>query len=271
VRKQGSVLTNGNDQKPPSEPSIKSRAHRSCDTKGEPFGGFGKTFGRRQGRPLTDHHASLVENLLPRISVELPREQGVIKEAALVPQSLFGKGDKPAKDIWLEIGYGGGEHLAGQAEKNPNVGLIGGEFFTQGVAKLLALIEERDLSNIRLYKGDARELLACLHDASLSRVFVLYPDPWPKKRHARRRFISPWSVDEFARLVKPGGEVRVASDIPIYIRWTLEHFSRNEAFEWMAQGPQDWREPYDDWVSTRYEAKALREGRRPTYLTFKRV
>jgi tRNA (guanine-N7-)-methyltransferase len=248
----------------------------------EPFGGLGKTFGRRKGRPLSGHHGALVRDLLPQIEVSLPRaggdEHGDLVPRGLDPQALF-TGDQPGdqpgdtpknKEIWLEIGYGGGEHLAGQAAAHPDIGLIGGEFFTQGVAKLLSKIEENALTNVRLYAGDARELLISLEDASLSRIFVLYPDPWPKKRHARRRFISPWSVAEFARLVKPGGEVLVASDIAVYCRWTLMHFGADERFSWRAEGPGDWRTPPQDWIRTRYEAKALREGRTPAYLTFKR-
>lgn len=252
-------MTAGSDRKT-------SKPHR--DLPGEPFGGLGKTFGRRKGRPLRDHHQSLFDGLLPRLSIDLPRDGETVKRAALDPAALF-EGDK--SEIWLEIGYGGGEHLSAQARLNPDVGLIGGEFFSQGVAKLLAFVEEADLGNIRLFEGDARELLAALEPASLDRIFVLYPDPWPKKRHERRRFISPWTVTEFARVLKPGGFVRVATDIPVYCRWTLRHFMDNPAFAWRAETPEDWRLPPDDWVRTRYEEKALREGRTPVYLDFGRV
>ena len=234
----------------------------------EPFGGFGKTFGRRKGRPLRNHHQSLFDDLLPRITVPLPRRGDELLREALQPHSLF---ENEPEDVWLEIGYGGGEHLSGQAKANPGVGFIGGEFFTQGVAKLLAQIEEDELANVRLYAGDARELLAAIKPHTLSRIFVLYPDPWPKKRHERRRFISPWSVAEFSRALKPGGHVRVATDIPIYCRWALRHFLKNADFSWLAEGPSDWRQTPQDWISTRYEAKALREGRTPMYLDFEKL
>lgn len=268
-------------QRPVQRPAQKPVRNKSGQNPDEPFGGFGKTFGRRKGRPLRAHHASLVEDLLPQVEIKLPPgpsrpsrpsrpsgERDVVPES-LDPFSLFG--DTPPKEIWLEVGYGGGEHLAGQAAANPDVGIIGCEFFVAGVGKMLAHLEALDISNVRLFTGDARQLLACLTASSLTRVFVLYPDPWPKLRHERRRFISPWAVSEFARLVKPGGVVRVASDIPVYCRWTLQHFGADARFSWQAEGPDDWREPPEDWVSTRYEAKALREGRTPAYLDFRRL
>ncbi len=255
----------------PVQRSVRSKSGQNPD---EPFGGFGKTFGRRKGRPLRAHHASLVEDLLPQIEITLPSDDGLADERDVVPESLdpFSLfGDVPPKEIWLEVGYGGGEHLAGQAAANPDVGIIGCEFFVAGVGKMLAHLEALEISNVRLFTGDARQLLACLTASSLTRVFVLYPDPWPKLRHERRRFISPWAVSEFARLVKPGGVVRVASDIPVYCRWTLQHFGADARFSWQAEGPGDWRQPPEDWVSTRYEAKALREGRTPAYLDFRRL
>lgn len=239
----------------------------------EPFGGLGKTFGRRKGRPLRRHHASLVAELLPQIEIHLPGgeppEPHQQPGRTLDPASLFGA--SPPKEIWLEIGYGGGEHLAGQAKANPDTGFIGCEFFVAGVARMLAHLEAGDLTNVRLFTGDARQLLAALPRGSLARVFVLYPDPWPKTRHARRRLISPWTVDAFAELVRPGGLVRVASDIPAYCRWTLQHFLADPRFSWAAEAPDDWRSPPEDWISTRYEAKALRQGRTPAYLDFRRV
>ena len=139
-----------------------------------------------------------------------------------------------------------------------------------GVAKLLSEIEDRGLENIRIHFGDARPLIEALPDASLSRLFVLHPDPWPKKRHHKRRMISPWFLAEAARLLRPGGELRVASDIPDYIRWTLMHAQHAPAFEWTAARAKDWRDRPADWPQTRYEAKAIREGRRPAYLIFRR-
>lgn len=246
-----------------------------------PFGGFGKTFGRRKGRPLRAHHAGLVKDLLPQIEITLPgsdtanewdperRPESLVEPDSLDPRSTFDA--TPPEDIWLEVGFGGGEHLAGQAVANPDVGIIGCEFFTAGVGKMLAHLETSQSTNVRLFTGDARQLLASLTSASLARIFVLYPDPWPKLRHQRRRFISPWAVSEFARLVKPGGTIRVVTDIPVYCRWTLQHFGADKRFEWTAQGSDDWREPPVDWFPTRYEAKALREGRTPAYLDFLRL
>ncbi len=263
-----------NDLKPKREKSSdESSGKSSGDPAGEPFGGFGKTFGRRKGRPLRRHHTRLVKELLPQVEIRLPEDEAGEGPApgsgSLDPATCFG--DAPPKEIWLEVGYGGGEHLAGQARINPDVGLIGCEFFVAGVARMLAHLEASDLANVRLFTGDARQLLASLAPASLARIFVLYPDPWPKTRHARRRLISPWAVNEFARLLVPGGQVRVASDIPLYCRWTLQHFLADPRFLWQAEAPGDWREPPKDWISTRYEAKALRQGRTPAYLDFRLV
>lgn len=250
-----------------------------------PFGGFGKTFGRRKGRPLRAHHAGLVKDLLPQIEITLPgsdtanewdperRPESLVEPNSLDPRNTFGRtpDQTPPEDIWLEVGFGGGEHLARQAIANPDVGIIGCEFFTAGVGKMLAHLETSQSANVRLFTGDARQLLASLTSGSVSRIFVLYPDPWPKLRHQRRRFISPWAVSEFARLVKPGGTVRVVTDIPVYCRWTLQHFGADKRFEWTAEGPDDWRDKPIDWFPTRYEAKALREGRTPAYLDFLRA
>ncbi|MCA8895514.1 MAG: tRNA (guanosine(46)-N7)-methyltransferase TrmB, partial [Amphiplicatus sp.] len=173
-------------------------------------------------------------------------------------------------ETWLEVGFGGGEHLAWQAAQNPRVGVIGAEPFINGVAKLLVHVDEQGLENVRIHFGDARPLMEALPDASLSRIFVLHPDPWPKKRHYKRRMISPWFFEESARLLKSGGELRVASDIEDYVRWTLMHAQNAKDFEWTAMRADDWRVRPDDWPQTRYEAKSLREGRTPAYLVFRR-
>lgn len=219
-----------------------------------------RLYGRRQDRPLRQRQAMLIETLLRRI--EIPEDQiGPLHPGALFPSS---------KEIWLEIGFGGGEHLAAQAKAHPEIGLIGAEPFLNGVAKLLSEIDERGLENIRILFGDARPLLERLEAASLSRIFVLYPDPWPKKRHWKRRIISPWFLRRAAELLKPGGQLRIASDIPDYIRWSLMHAQAEPALEWTARNPADWRDPPEDWSPTRYEQKAKREGRTPAYLTFVR-
>ncbi|QBF30738.1 tRNA (guanosine(46)-N(7))-methyltransferase TrmB [Thalassococcus sp. S3] len=175
-------------------------------------------------------------------------------------------GDRP---VWLEIGFGGGEHLVYQAKSNPDVGIIGAEPYINGVAMLLGKIRRAGVTNLAVYPGDARDLMDVLPAGSISRAFLLYPDPWPKTRHHRRRFVTPEHLDPLARVMQTDAHFRVATDIPDYVRQTLEEVPR-AGFEWLAQRPADWREPWDDWLSTRYEQKALREGRRPHYLTFRR-
>jgi len=167
-----------------------------------------------------------------------------------------------AEQTWFEIGFGGGEHLAHQAELHPDINFIGAEPFLNGVAKLLALIEEKHLTNIRIHDGDARYLLEALPDASLERIFLLYPDPWPKARHAKRRFVSAETLSHFHRLLKPGGLFLFASDIANYVDWTREHMSVHGGF-------REEHDPFEDWIQTRYEIKARREGREPAYLTFR--
>lgn len=201
-----------------------------------------------------------METLLPALSVPDPAA-GPVDPAALFPQ---------ADEVWLEIGFGGGEHLGWQAAQNPRIGLIGAEPFVNGVGKLLGLVDEQGLQNVRIHFGDARPLLEALPPASLSRLFVLHPDPWPKKRHHKRRMISPWFFAEAARLLKPGGELRVASDIRDYVRWTLMHAQGAPDFEWTAECADDWKRRSGDWPQTRYEVKALKEGREPAYLVFRR-
>lgn len=220
-----------------------------------------RLYGRRQDRPLKPRQARLMETLLPRVAVPDPAT-GLLDPKALFPQ---------AEEVWAEVGFGGGEHLAWQAARNPRVGFIGAEPFINGVAKLLTQIEDQNLENVRIHFGDARPLLEALSAGSLSRLFVLYPDPWPKKRHRKRRMISPWFFREAARLLRPGGEMRVSSDIADYVAWTLMHARAAPAFEWTAERAADWRTRPADWPQTRYEAKAAREGRAPAYLIFRRV
>lgn len=202
-----------------------------------------------------------MSELLPRMATPDP-EAGPIDLAALFP----GK-----DDFELEVGFGGGEHLAWQAARAPSTGFIGAEPFLNGVAKLLAHIDAENLDNIRVCHGDARPLIEALPDGRFSRIFVLHPDPWPKKRHYKRRMISPWFFTEATRLLKPGGVLRVASDIPDYVRWTLMHAQSAHDFEWTAERAADWSERPADWPQTRYEAKAIKEGRPPAYLQFRRI
>ena len=172
------------------------------------------------------------------------------------------------RPVWLEVGFGGGEHLVHQAERNPDTGIIGAEPYINGVAMLLGKIRRAGVENLAVHPGDVRDLFDVLPDDSISRAFLLYPDPWPKTRHHRRRFVTPEHLRPLARVLKPGAIFRVATDIPDYVRQTLEEVPR-AGFEWLAEGPSDWRQPWEDWISTRYEQKALREGRTPHYLTFR--
>jgi tRNA (guanine-N7-)-methyltransferase len=207
-------------------------------------------YGRRKGHALRRHHLALTETLLPRLRIEL--------------------GD-PLKDCAaprrLEIGFGGGEHLAHQAALHADRRFIGAEPFVNGVAKLLALIEEWQLANIRIHDGDARYLLQALPAAAFECVYLLYPDPWPKARHNKRRFVSPENLAEIHRVLEPDGRFLFASDIDDYVQWTRRHVAAHGGFA--EEG--DSSLPYDDWVQTRYEAKARREGRGSAYLRFRRL
>ncbi len=185
------------------------------------------------------------------------------------PAALFG--DRPTEATWLEIGFGGGEHLAAQARAHPAINFIGCEPFVNGMAKLLASIEQDKLDNIRIWDEDVTDLLPTLPDACLDRVYILYPDPWPKRRQRKRRLVSDDTLRELARVMRPGAELRFASDIDNYIGWVLARVLRSADFRWTASGPDDWRRPYADWPGTRYEAKAIREGRVPSYLRVLRI
>ena len=220
----------------------------------------GAFFGRRKGHPLRQRQAALMDTLLPRLKLDL---------AAPVPadlRALFNAVD----EVRLESGFGGGEHLIAEALLQPRSGFIGIEPFVNGMAKALAAIDECKLENIRLHHGDATDILAWLPDASLARFDLLYPDPWPKRRHWKRRFVQDKSVAAIVRIVRPGGEFRFASDIPDYVAWTLTRLTRSPDFTWTAEQADDWRRPWPNFSGTRYEAKAKREGRVPCYLIFKR-
>ncbi|WP_298960018.1 tRNA (guanine(46)-N(7))-methyltransferase TrmB [uncultured Methylobacterium sp.] len=217
-------------------------------------------YGRRKGKRLRAVQEGRLDDLLPRLRV--PEGDAPLDPAALFP--------RPVDDVWLEIGFGGGEHLAAQAARHPQVGLIGCEPFVNGVVKLLRAVEEQDLDAVRVWDRDAMELLPRLPDASLGRVFLLYPDPWPKRRQRKRRFVSDESLAEIARVLRPGGEFRFASDIDDYAGWTLVRAARCPALRWTAARATDWTAPWPDWPGTRYEVKMSATGRRPTYLTFRR-
>ena len=175
-----------------------------------------------------------------------------------------------AQTLWLEIGFGAGRHLAAQAAAHPDIAMIGCEPFVNGVAGLVSLIDAQGQENIRIFDDDARILLDALPDAAIDRVFVLFPDPWPKTRHHKRRFMAPGNLDSLARVMKDGAELRFASDHMEYVRWTLDLVTRHSGFLWPARTPRDWRQPPEDWFETRYEAKAREQGLRCVYLRFRR-
>lgn len=220
-------------------------------------------YGRRHGRRLRPGRRRLMDEFLPRLQIALPKAG-----EAMDPASLFAT---PVADVWLEIGFGGGEHLAAQASAHPEIGMIGCEPYINGVAALLARIEAGNIANIRLLPSDARDLLDTLPDASIGRAFVLFPDPWPKARHARRRLVAPETLDALARILKDGAELRLATDDPGYLSWMLEHALRCTDLRWTARGPGDWRTRPADWPATRYEEKAASQGRKSTYLCFVRT
>lgn len=211
-----------------------------------------KLWGRAKGKRLSPHQAALIENLLPKLQA-MPNPLGQFV---------------PEQKVTLEIGFGGGEHLLHLAKSFPDEGFIGAEPFLNGVAKTLNGIAEEKLENIRIHHGDVSEILQALPDASLERVYILYPDPWPKPRHYKRRLIQEEFIAEIYRVLKPGAEFRFASDIVSYVDWALARILRHGGFAWNAHGASDWLSPYKNWPSTRYEAKAFREGRTPHYFTF---
>ncbi|HEX3535265.1 MAG TPA: tRNA (guanosine(46)-N7)-methyltransferase TrmB [Stellaceae bacterium] len=218
-----------------------------------------RLYGRRRGRPLREGRRRTKDELLPRLAIGLP-ECG-----ALDPLALFAR---PPEAVWLEIGFGGGEHLAEQAALHPAIGFIGCEVFDNGVARLVGEIAQRGLDNVRVFIDDARLLLEALPPASLGRVFILFPDPWPKARHHKRRLVAPPTLDRLAAVMADGAELRLATDDPGYLAWMLEHMTAHSEFRWLARRPADWRQRPADWPPTRYEEKAVAAGRTPVFLCF---
>lgn len=217
------------------------------------------SYGRLRGRRLRPSKQGLMDELLPQLIIDLPEQSADLSH--WFPH---------AKEYWLEIGFGGGEHLAHQAKLYPYAGIIGCEPFINGTAALLAQIRDRKLENIRIHPHDARPLINTFPDASLSRVFVLYADPWPKARHHKRRLVSTQFLDNLGRVMKSGAQLRLATDDVNYCAWMLEHLLAHPDFTWEATRCKDWLNPPSDWISTRYEQKALAAGRVPTYLNFRR-
>lgn len=226
----------------------------------------GLVYGRRKGPKPSARQALLRQTLLPELT--LRPEQG------RDPRAYF---SSPPEEVWLEVGYGGGEHLLWQAEHHSHIGLIGAEPYEGGTAKLLSRIDSlspgslsqrRKGSNVRVYEGDAREIIDALPDAGLGRVFILFPDPWPKTRHHKRRFIQTDLLDDLARVMRPGAELRFATDDGSYLVWALERLLAHPMFEWTADRAADWTTRPADWPATRYETKAIKGP--PTYLRFLR-
>jgi len=221
-----------------------------------------RSYGRRKGKRLTARKARLLAELLPGLRPDL---------SGPAPDDLRTLFACPLQDVWLEIGFGGGEHLLWQARANPEIGLIGCEPFVNGVASLLGGIDDAGLETIRIHDGDARDLIAWLPAGSVSRVFILFPDPWPKTRQAKRRLITPELVQTLARILRSGGELRFASDDMTYARDALRVIGNDADFAWTARRADDWRVRPADWPETRYERKALSEDRKPAYLRFRRL
>lgn len=219
-------------------------------------------FGRRKGHKLRPRQAQLFDTLLPRLAVDLSRP---------APSDLRSLFAVPVSAVALEIGFGGGESLIAQAQAQPTTGFLGVEPFVNGMGKALAAIESGGLRNIRLHFDDAVNLIAWLSDASLARIDLIHPDPWPKRRHWKRRFVQDEMVGRLARILRPGGEFRFVTDVADYAAWTLQRFLRSEQFEWTAQCADDWRKPWPGFTPTRYHAKAAREGRVSCFLVFRRL
>jgi len=232
-----------------------SRQHPS----GAPWRNF---YGRRLGktlRPVQRQDLDALGRLSPG-----PVDWQVNPDRAVLDMTRFG-----GKPLWLEIGFGGGEHLIHQARRNPQISLIGCEPFINGVAMLLRQIREAGVDNVFVHPGDARDLFDVLPQGAVQKAFLLYPDPWPKKRHHRRRFVTPEHLEPLCNVMAQGAELRVATDIKDYVRQTLQEVPR-AGFEWLAESEKDWRNPWADWTQTRYEAKAIQAHRAPHYMTFRK-
>ncbi|WP_417250579.1 tRNA (guanine(46)-N(7))-methyltransferase TrmB [Celeribacter sp.] len=230
---------------------------------GAPWRNF---YGRIKGKSLNKAQEVYLDEDLPRLSPGPVTWEENPDRTKLDLKARFG--DRP---VWLEVGFGAGEHLVHMAKRYPEVAIIGCEPYINGVASCLGhLRRDGTITNVAIHAGDARDLFDVLPDGSIAKAFLNYPDPWPKARHHRRRFVTPEHLAPLHRVLAEGAEFRVATDIPDYVRQTMEEVP-SAGFEWLAEGPQDWREPWEDWISTRYEKKALREGRKAHYMTFRRL
>lgn len=221
-----------------------------------------RSYGRRKGKRLSPRKDRLLKELLPALRPGLD---------APAPNDLRALFSVPVREVWLEIGFGSGEHLLWQAEQTPEIGFIGCEPFINGVAALLGSVEDRGFKTVLIHDGDARDVLAWLPEGTIARAFILFPDPWPKKRQVKRRLVSPELVAALARVMAPGGELRFASDDADYAGQALLAVKQSGAFQWLAAKAADWQVRPADWPGTRYERKALSEGRKPVYLSWQRL
>ncbi len=221
------------------------------------------SYGRRLGRKLTAHQQELLDNYLPQLLIDV----SVAAQTTIDIHSYFGNN----QPIWLEIGFGAGEHLLHMAQQYPNINFIGAEPFYNGVAKLLNAMQRHSVNNIRIVPDDVRPLLASLPADTLSRIYILFPDPWPKARHHKRRLINNQLLDMIANILHSQGQLRIATDHYDYSAWIMEHILPRQEFVWCANNYQDWQIPPDDWAQTRYERKAIQAGRYPVYLQFIRI
>ncbi|MHC6154996.1 tRNA (guanine(46)-N(7))-methyltransferase TrmB [Bradyrhizobium elkanii] len=243
-------------------PAPGDRGDRASPDDGTMAHARGSFFGRRKGHKLRPHQADLIDTLLPHLAVDI---------SAPAPEALTALFDDGIENVRLEIGFGGGEHLIAEALAFPTTGFIGCEPYVNGMAKILTQIEALNIGNIRLFAGDAAELLAWAPPRSLARIDLIHPDPWPKRRHWKRRFVQDATVTAMTRLLLPGGEFRFVSDIDDYCAWTLAHLMRSPDFAWLAERAIDWQQPWPNYTMTRYGAKAEREGRKAAYLRFRRL
>jgi len=220
-----------------------------------------RIYGRRQGPALSAARQARLDKWLPKLAIAPPGS------TAVHPGDYF---PSPMRDCWMEIGFGKGEHLAAQAKANPDIGMIGCEPFLNGVSGLVDLVDSEELANIRIFTDDARLLMDSLPDGSLGRAFILFPDPWPKARHHKRRMVCPGNIAVLSRILKDGAELRIATDHMEYCRWIMAHMLENPDFIWISDQPDDWQTRPGDWPRSRYEIKSLAEGRKSSYLRFRR-
>ncbi len=219
-----------------------------------------RVYGRRQGPALSAARQGRLDKWLPEIEIILPEQK-----SATAPQCYF---NMARKDFWFEIGFGKGEHLAAQAQSHPDIGMIGCEPFLNGVSGLVDLVDQSNLANVRIFTDDARLLMDSLPDSSIGRAFILFPDPWPKSRHHKRRIVGPGNIVVLARILKDGAELRIGTDHMEYCRWIMAHMMDNPDFIWASDSPEDWRSRPDDWPASRYEIKSMEQGRKSSYLRF---